>query len=73
MNALQEAFKKVEDHSEEGKAAAKTIHILYANSVRGDVISLSVLKSYKYEGIDERLKVKVTDLVLLASSSGATQ
>lgn len=73
MTVLQKTFKDVEDHSDEGKSIAKTIHVLYENSLRGDLTALGALKNYKYDGRDQELKVKITDLVLLASSVGASQ
>jgi len=69
-NGLRDAFLEVEAHSLEGQEIAKTIHELYENGLRGDLKALTLLKEYSYSGNDQPLKVKVTELVLLASSIG---
>jgi len=72
-SGLRDAFLEVETHSLEGQEIAKDLHMLYENSLRGDLTALSLLKGFEYNGNDQPLKIKVTELVLLASSVGNSQ
>jgi len=73
MTVLHNLFSEVASHSSEGENISKEIHVLYENSLRGDMTSLAALKQFRYLGHDQVLEGKVIELVILASSVGSSQ
>jgi hypothetical protein len=73
MTALHNIFERVENHSDEGRKAASAIHEAYEDVLRGNIQSLATLRNFRYTGSDTKLDEMVRELVIQASSVGASQ
>ena len=73
MTALHNIFERVENYSDEGHEIASIIHEAYEDVLRGNIQSLATLRNFRYTGSDTKLNEMVHELVIQASSVGASQ